>query len=72
MPIYEFKCIQCEKIFEILCFRGDDENNAVCPHCGSQKTKKLLSAFSAASSGSKSGLSSSIGQGGCGSTTGFS
>ena len=41
MPIYEYRCSECDSGFEVL-VRG---NNAVsCPHCGSSAVEKLLSA----------------------------
>ncbi|MDD4169590.1 MAG: zinc ribbon domain-containing protein [Desulfotomaculaceae bacterium] len=43
MPIFEYKCSQCEKIFEVLFLAGHDKN-VVCPDCGSSELKKLISA----------------------------
>lgn len=45
MPIYEFKCAQCDKEFERLVF-ASDENTPRCPVCGSGETTKMLSVFS--------------------------
>jgi putative FmdB family regulatory protein len=42
MPIYEYRCLNCDIPFEKLCFRGD-EQPVVCPKCGSNETKKRLS-----------------------------
>jgi putative FmdB family regulatory protein len=45
MPIYEFRCRNCKKVFEVL-FRSRDEKLKVsCPGCRSEKTEKLLSVF---------------------------
>lgn len=44
MPIFEFKCNQCEKTFDLLFLAGNSNNNAVCPDCGSTDLKKLISA----------------------------
>jgi putative FmdB family regulatory protein len=45
MPIYEFRCKNCKKVFEVL-FRSSDEILKVCcPGCRSEKTEKLLSVF---------------------------
>jgi putative FmdB family regulatory protein len=34
MPLYEFQCNDCGKVFEIL-VRNARDNRAECPHCGS-------------------------------------
>ena len=41
MPIYEYRCQDCEATFEVL-VRGDDL--VTCMHCGSLSLDKLLSA----------------------------
>ena len=43
MPIYEFECTACQEIFEVLVPRPTEKTEA-CPVCGSEKTRKLLSA----------------------------
>jgi len=45
MPIYEYQCKKCDHSFEKLTFKGDDEH-VICPQCGTNKVKKLLSAGS--------------------------
>jgi len=52
MPIYEFKCKNCNNIFEFLCFRSDDKKQAVCPSCGHKETEIMLSVFSSKGSSS--------------------
>ncbi len=42
MPIYEYRCRNCGKVFEILVRRNDVP---VCPQCNSRDLKKLLSMF---------------------------
>jgi putative FmdB family regulatory protein len=44
MPIYEFECEECGSRFEEL-LMGDDAE-IVCPHCGSTRTRRLMSAVS--------------------------
>ncbi len=44
MPIYEFFCRQCGKVFEKLVFGVDAP--VACPECGSLQVEKLLSACS--------------------------
>ncbi|MCF6248166.1 MAG: zinc ribbon domain-containing protein [Desulfobacula sp.] len=45
MPIFEYKCNQCEKDFERLVFSGE-EKNITCPGCKSQDVIKKMSASS--------------------------
>lgn len=41
MPIFEYVCTRCKNQFEELVFSQDEQ--AVCPSCGSTKTEKLMS-----------------------------
>ncbi|SNR76606.1 putative regulatory protein, FmdB family [Humidesulfovibrio mexicanus] len=41
MPIFEYVCNRCKKQFEELVFSQDEQ--AVCPSCGSTDTAKLMS-----------------------------
>ena len=41
MPIYDYKCSSCGKIFEVLL--GPDER-AACPQCGGNAVERQLSA----------------------------
>lgn len=50
MPIFEYKCNQCEKEFEKLVFAGE-ENNISCPECKSMEVEKKMSATSFMGSG---------------------
>jgi putative FmdB family regulatory protein len=52
MPIYEYKCKKCGKLFEELVSRAGDKNMP-CPECKSSETQKQMSVFGAlgASSG---------------------
>lgn len=43
MPIYEYRCLECGKISEIL-LRNPDSGSIKCPVCGSENLEKLLSA----------------------------
>jgi putative FmdB family regulatory protein len=47
MPVYEFECDECGERFEELTPTGT--RSLVCPRCGSQRTRRLLSAVSPAS-----------------------
>jgi putative FmdB family regulatory protein len=44
MPIFEYKCLDCGKITEVL-VRTSDEKKPKCEHCGSKKTQKQFSSF---------------------------
>jgi putative FmdB family regulatory protein len=41
MPFYRYECGKCHSEFRLL-RRNDDEEPAICPHCGSAKTNRLL------------------------------
>jgi putative FmdB family regulatory protein len=41
MPIYEYRCRNCNATFEMLVRAG---TTVICPHCGSSSLDKLLSA----------------------------
>lgn len=44
MPIYEFKCLACGKVFEILKLKKGDEGLSMkCPKCGSPEIERVLS-----------------------------
>jgi len=51
MPIYEYKCSKCSRLFSVLQRTGASEKDTVCPDCGSNSVKKLLSAFSCSVAG---------------------
>ena len=45
MPIYEFACPKCRKIFSFLSKRTQPDRLPVCPKCGCKKLKKEVSRF---------------------------
>src|SRR4051812_41342007 len=45
MPIYEFACPKCRRIFNFLSKRMNPERLPVCPKCGNKKMEKQLSRF---------------------------
>lgn len=45
MPIYEFACPKCRKIFSFFSKRLKPERDPVCPKCGYDKLEKQLSSF---------------------------
>ncbi len=63
MPIYEYRCPRCQKIFEQLIISSQEK--ATCPQCGSAKVERLLSVFSSGRDIDSFGGASG-GGGGCG------
>ena len=45
MPIYEFACPKCRKIYSFLSKRVNPTHSPVCPKCGNKKLEKQLSRF---------------------------
>ena len=45
MPIYEFACPKCRKIFSFLSKRLNPGRLPVCPKCGNKKMSKQISRF---------------------------
>jgi putative FmdB family regulatory protein len=45
MPIYEFGCPKCRRIYSFLSKRVNPERLPVCPKCGNKKMDKQLSRF---------------------------
>jgi len=45
MPIYEFACPKCRRIFSFLSKRIKPDRSPVCPKCGNRKLSKQLSHF---------------------------
>ena len=43
MPLYEYKCTNCNTVFEELVTK-DQESPLKCPSCGSDNTEKKMSA----------------------------
>jgi len=57
MPIFEYKCSSCDKLFETLVRSGSEPT---CPNCGGTYLAKQLSMFAAAT-GSSGGSGASEG-----------
>ncbi len=68
MPIYEFRCENCGRLFEALCLTQKDERDLRCPYCSSKEVRKEYSSF-ATSCGRVYG--SGFSKGGCSSGSGF-
>ncbi len=66
MPIYEYECKKCGKIFDAYQRLGEKGEDLKCPVCGAEKPTKKVSSFSSCGSGG-SGSGSYSGGGSCGS-----
>jgi len=53
MPIYDFKCKKCGKVSELL-IRSVDNQEAICPDCGSSNMERLISSSYLVKAGSPS------------------
>jgi putative FmdB family regulatory protein len=53
MPIFEYKCNDCNKKFDVLHKSSANLEEVICPECKSNNNQKLFSTFSA-SNGSQS------------------
>jgi putative FmdB family regulatory protein len=72
MPLYEYRCKQCQTTFEKMVRWSEADRAPACPNCLSPDTHKKMSAIAAISGGSSSGnASSSASTGSCGSTGRF-
>ncbi len=56
MPIYEYRCDDCEVSFETFLRPGDDED-AECPTCHGGRLSREMSVFAQARSGRAEGAS---------------
>jgi len=45
MPIFEYRCHECQEVFETLQLSREAAEDTECPGCGSERTEKLVSAF---------------------------
>jgi putative FmdB family regulatory protein len=43
MPIYEYQCHACGKQFQKLVMKKEEEKTLLCPVCGGESLKKLIS-----------------------------
>jgi len=44
MPIYEYKCMDCGEVSEVLVAMGSSSETATCKNCGSGRMERILSA----------------------------
>lgn len=69
MPVFEYKCHQCDTKFEVLHKSALRTEEVSCPDCNSTNNKKLFSAFSASVSSSSISGGNSCSTGNCDSST---
>ena len=51
MPLYEFRCLKCQELFELLVMGRNDQEEMKCPRCNSADCEKVMSTASYAMSG---------------------
>jgi len=62
MPLYEYRCSDCETKFDALRSMSKADMPIACPKCGGQNTHRIISLFSAlGSEGIIAGAGSSCG-----------
>jgi putative FmdB family regulatory protein len=66
MPIYEYRCEKCGKIFEELVL-GTGDAPLACPECGTPDPERLLSGFCLGEASAQGGGGAAAGSAGCGS-----
>jgi putative FmdB family regulatory protein len=75
MPLYEYKCADCERPFELLVASPALADAVVCRYCGSDSVRRLISTFAAHAGGDtyapvaaapRAGGGCACGGGGCG------
>ncbi len=66
MPIFEYKCNECQTKFEVLHKSINNIESVNCPKCNSADNKKMLSSFSASVSSSSSSSVGGCESGSCG------
>lgn len=54
MPLYEYQCQDCGKIFELLRRFSEADKDVVCPECESENVERILSGFATGGCGSGS------------------
>lgn len=51
MPIFEYRCEDCNAKYEVLVKSSAAESDVTCPACNSKKNRKLFSSFAARPNG---------------------
>ena len=50
MPIFEYECGRCGQGSSVVVLGSEKETRPACPHCGSMKTRRVMSSFAMSSS----------------------
>jgi putative FmdB family regulatory protein len=59
MPIYEFRCLACGHLFELLILNDDEKVEMQCPACKERNFERVMSA-AYSSMGGRSGANAPI------------
>ncbi len=46
MPIFEFRCLECDNLFEKLFLNPDQKTDIACPECQSRSFERVVSTTS--------------------------
>jgi len=70
MPIYEFKCMKCNDLFEVLIRSAEEQSEVRCPKCQSEQFERVISATrhaigDAGAQGNPSATTRNCGSGSC-------
>jgi len=52
MPLYEYRCNDCDHRFEVLQHLNAGTEELLCPQCGGETLEKLFSTFAASAQSS--------------------
>jgi len=66
MPNYEYRCIECETVFEIFYRRREAKEDVGCPKCASARHTRLMSAPIIATRGEATSKGPARPRGACG------
>ncbi|MFA6234240.1 MAG: zinc ribbon domain-containing protein, partial [Bacteroidota bacterium] len=58
MPIFEYRCTDCEQVYDVLHKGAENPDIVQCPSCDSRSYVKKFSSFAPSVSGSTSSASS--------------
>jgi putative FmdB family regulatory protein len=45
MPIYDYECMKCQKVFEVILKIGEGVDGLICPECGTKKLRQRITPF---------------------------
>jgi len=71
MPVYEYRCTDCSKRFELFVQQRTMSDSVVCRHCHSPKVTRLVSTFASVGA-TEAGVDSSSASSGCAGCSGGS